>query len=131
MPCATPELQREYARRWMAKRRADWFAGKVCEWCGTSERLELDHIDPELKVTHAVWSWAAHRREEELAKCRPLCHDCHQERTRIQARERMGGLDHGLTMYNKYGCRCDVCRAAKQAQDRKYRAKKKDVRQGA
>lgn len=26
-------------------------------------------------------------------------------------------FEHGLTMYSKYGCRCEVCRAAKAKQD--------------
>jgi hypothetical protein len=43
--------------------------------------LELDHVDPALKVSHRVWSWARERREAELAKCQVLCHDCHVAKT--------------------------------------------------
>lgn len=74
----TPELQREYARQWMAARRAAWFEGKICEECGSTKNLELDHRDPTMKVTHRVWSWRKERREAELAKCRTLCQECHK-----------------------------------------------------
>ena len=48
---------RDYQRQWVARRRAEFFAGKACVRCGSQERLELDHIDPKLKVAHQIWSW--------------------------------------------------------------------------
>lgn len=77
MPISDPEKRREYHRNWMAARRAAFFAGKSCAQCGNTEKLELDHVDPVLKVSHRIWSWSAHRREEELAKCQVLCERCH------------------------------------------------------
>lgn len=104
-----PVKQRAYCRKWMAERRAAWFAANgPCRHCGSSERLELDHIDPSTKVTHAVWSWTEERRNAELAKCQPLCHACHLEKTRQQLRR---PITHGRTGY-KRGCRCDACRVA-------------------
>jgi 5-methylcytosine-specific restriction endonuclease McrA len=67
-------------RRSLARRndaRAAYFADKVCVECGSVEQLELDHIDPETKVTHNIWGWAPSRWPAELAKCQVLCHDCH------------------------------------------------------
>lgn len=81
MPYKDPARQREYMRTWVAKRRADWFQGKVCVECGSTENLELDHLDPATKVTHAIWSWSTERRERELAKCRPLCQECHKKKS--------------------------------------------------
>jgi hypothetical protein len=81
MPYADPTRQAEYQRDWMAKRRAEWFADKVCAGCGSAEELELDHQDPSLKVSHRIWSWSRPRREAELAKCRPLCSPCHQRKS--------------------------------------------------
>ena len=63
---------REYKRRWAAARRAEWMAGKSCVQCGSTQSLEVDHIDPTLKVTHSVWSWSIPRRTVELAKCQVL-----------------------------------------------------------
>lgn len=79
-------------REWVAKRRAAWFEGKVCAECGASDNLELDHIDPAVKITHAIWSWAKERRERELAKCRPVCGGCHKKKS---AREHAKGQQHG------------------------------------
>ena len=78
---ATKEEQREYQRKWIAKRRADFFADKICVRCGNDETLELDHIDPAQKVSHNVWSWSAARRDQEISKCQVLCHDCHLAKT--------------------------------------------------
>lgn len=77
MPYKDPAIQRAYMRQWIADRRAAFFAGKVCAECGNTKNLELDHEDPSVKITHRIWSWAEARREAELAKCRPLCKDCH------------------------------------------------------
>lgn len=93
----------------MARRRDEYFVDKVCVRCGSDQDLRLDHIDPEQKVSHKIWSWSAARREEELAKCQVLCEPCHQEKTA----EDMGyqPLEHGTTrMYKR--CKCDLCRAA-------------------
>lgn len=100
--------KRKYQREWYARRRADYFAGKVCVDCGTNEQLELDHVDRATKVSHNIWSWSADRREAELAKCEPRCHDCHEAKT---SRESMT-TEHGLNMYKRHGCRCPICRKA-------------------
>jgi hypothetical protein len=63
---------------------------KGCECCGFKAKhpcqLDLDHIDPESKTykgSHksydAGWSWD--RIEQELAKCKVLCKNCHALRT--------------------------------------------------
>lgn len=80
---ARRDYQRTYQREWRAQRRADWFADKACAVCGSTDRLELDHIDPSQKVSSALWSWAEERRLAELAKCQVLCHDHHVEKTRV------------------------------------------------
>lgn len=105
------EQQREYQRQWMAKRRENWFAENgPCVICSSWEELELDHIDPELKETHKIWSWSKERREEELAKCQPLCVGCHAAKTRS---ENLSG--HGTGTSYQRGCRCAECRAYKSA----------------
>ena len=82
MPMATKEAQREYQRKWMARRRKEWLdANGPCVECGSEENLQVDHINPEDKVEHKVWSWAEGRRLAELAKCQVLCLPCHQAKT--------------------------------------------------
>lgn len=80
MPYRDPTAQREYQKRWMAKRRAAWFEGKTCSDCGFSDGLEIHHIDPGKKVSHALWSWSKDKRDAELSKCEVLCRDCHEDR---------------------------------------------------
>ena len=81
MPYADRLKQNEWARKWIAARRAAFFNGKSCAKCGSCGRLELDHIDPETKVHHSIWSWSESRRVIETAKCQVLCHACHLDKT--------------------------------------------------
>lgn len=76
------DAKRKYQRKWTAARRAAFYAGKRCEFCGSRENLELDHKDPKQKVSHRIWNWSAARREVEIAKCQILCEDCHKEKTK-------------------------------------------------
>lgn len=81
MPYKDKVKQREYQRKWKAKRRAEFFEGKCCEECGGAENLELHHEDRSKKESHKIWSWSKERREAELAKCVVLCRDCHWQET--------------------------------------------------
>lgn len=93
------EYMRKYQREWIARRRAEFFSDKSCLHCGTTERLELDHVDPESKVHHAIWSWSAVRREAEIAKCQILCHDCHLAKSKANGdltRNKLSGETHGM-----------------------------------
>lgn len=68
------------------KVRAEWFAsqGGRCVKCGSTERLECDHIDRTSKTgrdAHKVRSWSLARRVVELAKYQVLCHECHLTKT--------------------------------------------------
>ena len=77
MPYKDPVVQREYQRLRTANRRFDWFADKSCARCGSTENLQLDHIDPSTKISHKIWSWSEAHRETELVKCQVLCYPCH------------------------------------------------------
>jgi hypothetical protein len=86
VPIADPDERRAYHREWMRRRRASFFADKACAECGAIERLELNHLDPETKVSHAIWSWSEKRRLAEIAKCEIVCRDCHHARHREHRR---------------------------------------------
>lgn len=109
MPYADPEKQREYQRRWIAKRRAEYMDGKTCKKCGTAGDLHIHHRDTDTKVHHRIWSWARPRLEAELAKCDILCGECHRESHPHSVRSKHGTVNR----YLKYGCRCPACREAK------------------
>lgn len=101
------EAKREYARKWVATRRASWMADKFCVKCGRVDNLEIHHLDPTQKVSHSVWSWSQIKRDAELAKCVVLCHDCHAVETALQA---FNPLVHGTRAgYETHKCRCFAC----------------------
>ncbi|AVI04753.1 HNH endonuclease [Mycobacterium phage LifeSavor] len=123
MPMATKEARREYQRQWIAKRRADFFADKRCVKCGSTEELNLDHIDPTKKVSHNIWSWSQVRRDAEIAKCQVLCLPCHKDKT---AADRKYKRLHGhVGTYDRWGCRCGLCKAAKRVKNAKQYAVRK------
>ena len=94
------EKQREYQKRRVKARRQAWLCENgPCANCRSGKDLQVDHRDTEEKVRHRVWSWSAVRREAELAKCQPLCSDCHKLKT-YQQRFATTGPRTGAT------CRC-------------------------
>lgn len=125
MPYQDRDAQREYQRRWVAQRRAAWFADKTCSWCGGSDRLELHHADPEKKLNHKIWSWGENRRLNEIGKCIVLCRPCH-ERAHGEARRLAAELRNPCGTIQAYGrgCRCEWCRRAKSEYERNRKARK-------
>ena len=116
------EVLNEEARQ----RRDEWFAGKRCAHCDSTEDLQLDHVDPATKSPQAgrgslrIWSWSDARREAELALCQPLCGRCHRRKT---AAERRKPLKHGTAYaYQSRRCRCPVCREWASANWQRYKA---------
>src|SRR3972149_2694359 len=107
MSYADVSQQRKYQREWRAARRRTVFNGKNCALCGATENLELDHVFPETKISHKIWSWAWQRINEEMMKCRILCRPCHAERHAAEMRAPCGTR----SAYQR-GCRCFSCRAA-------------------
>jgi 5-methylcytosine-specific restriction endonuclease McrA len=127
---ARKEYLRNYSRLYVAKNRAAYFAGKQCVKCGSTENLQLDHVDPKtkdlrLKKGTNLWSWSPVRRETEIAKCQVLCYPCH----RIKTTEELSSVVvHGSkTMYSKYVCRCDPCREFKSIENAKRYIRKDTV----
>ena len=109
MPYLDLERRRVYAREWRRRRRMAYFQGKHCIKCGSTERLEIHHLEPSQKESNAVWSWCQERRERELAKCVVWCHKCH---VAYHAELLRVAPSHGTNNRYAYGCRCPECRAA-------------------
>lgn len=104
--------------------------GGKCVVCGSTEDLELDHINKAEKSFNItqMWSVSKERYDAELAKCQLLCHTHHVEKSHREKDwgKGYGELDHGsASMYKNYGCRCDPCRKAYNAYTREYRQWKK------
>lgn len=70
MGYADPQAQRDYCRAWVARRRAEWMAGKVCAECGATDKLQPWHPTRPVK---GVWTRTASYRAELLAEAVVLC----------------------------------------------------------
>lgn len=111
MPYKSHYAKNEYQREWVRK---NWLAaiellGGKCVQCGTTESLEIDHIDPATKVSHRIWSWSKERRLAELKKCQILCSGCHKRKTLEYA----GIAPSKILAVHKAGCGCGGCQNAR------------------
>jgi len=126
MPYKNPLDKKIRQRNRISKRRKDWFdANGPCKNCGSTEKLEADHIDPSTKISDKFWSWSEQRMNEELEKCQVLCKNCHEDKTlKEQGREESKHGTIGRYKNKKYNCRCNLCKRANTIYRRKQRAKK-------
>ncbi len=110
MPYLDKDRQRQFQRDWLRERRDAWIRENgPCIDCGSSDRLEVDHIDPEQKISHRVWSWSKKRRDDELKKCVVRCKKHHQVKTML---DQHGPRWHGTSRMYSTGCRCTNCSKA-------------------
>jgi hypothetical protein len=132
------DYMRPYQREWLRERRELWFkTNGPCVQCGSWESLELDHVDPDEKVHHAIWSWSEARRTAELDKCQALCCDCHRAKTIAAEHAKWEGNTTAclgprasVSTYRR-GCRCAGCCRAKSEDQAAYRARTKSRQQDA
>lgn len=120
------QLQRYRERRAYAIE----FLGGVCVVCGTTEDLEIDHInkwEKSIPITQ-MWSVSQERYDLELMKCQLLCHTHHVEKSNREKDwgKGYGPTQHGsLAMYKNHGCRCELCRAKYSEHTKQYRLERK------
>lgn len=120
----TGDRKREYQREWLQRRRAEYLSDKSCAMCGSTEELEIDHVDPNTKDPRLkrssggrMFGWSKEHREAELVKCQVLCGKCHLDKTLRDRRKTDHGRGH---MYQHFKCRCELCKAWKLAENRRY-----------
>jgi 5-methylcytosine-specific restriction endonuclease McrA len=91
------DIQRknDYQNEWMKKRRllGIMLLGGRCVVCGATTDLEIDHVNPDTKVSHRIWSWSWNRIIHELVKCQLLCHDDHRLKTKVDFPDAIGSID--------------------------------------
>jgi 5-methylcytosine-specific restriction endonuclease McrA len=105
---------RDYHREYYRKRRKAIFdyLGGACVICGTTEHLQVDHINPADKSFEIKSRLSVKNNKAELDKCQLLCRRHHLEKT---AREN-SGFQHGtIYAWMKKKCKCEVCESAKRA----------------
>lgn len=103
----------------------------VTWWCGATENLELDHIDPETKCFTLSSNWGLPEDvwQEELAKCQLLCRPCHELKT---ASENPVSEEHGTWAWVRWRkCKCEECRDFANAYSREYKRKKRAEKKAA
>ena len=105
---------RAYVRERYARRKAAAIGqlGGRCVACGTTYRLEFDHIDPS-KKSYAVSSFdglSEKKLQAELLKCQLLCYDHHKAKTKQERKPWRHGTPYG---YFRKECRCTQCIEAK------------------
>lgn len=114
----TGEQKREYQRKWVATRRAEYLADKRCVVCGSINELEIDHIDRTTKKYNPAALWGMSNTNPnkiaELKKCQVLCAVHHKEKTKAELNRLR---THGRTMY-RYGCKCEICVEAQRQHNR-------------
>lgn len=85
-----------YMRRRYRQRRemAFYVLGDSCWECGSTSKLEIDHIDSNSRLVRTWWNLAWDKFLIELTKCQVLCQDCHIDKTeqdmRIRSRKQLG-----------------------------------------
>ena len=110
------EKAKEYMKIYYLEKKQELFEylGNKCAKCGSTESLEIDHIDWRTKEFTVSKLWSTKDKNRlflELEKCQLLCTDCHKTKTREDIAEiHTKPPKHG-TMYAwmKRGCRCDLC----------------------
>lgn len=127
MPYKDRKIQNRYNLLRVRKIRERWLIENgPCRKCGSFDNLEVDHINPETKVSHRIWSWTKIKRLEELKKCQVLCKQCHKIKT---FNWYMSKRIHGLANTYKNGCRCNLCREATLEYQRNFRKKKNEFQE--
>ena len=124
-----PSHMLKYQNNWMKARRLDWLKENgPCVRCGSILNLEVDHIDPDKKVSHRIWSFNEERRKAELSKCQVLCEVCHKKKTLEDFRDKYTHCPkgHEYTPENtrlKKGTNSRMCRTC----DKDYRRKRRST----
>lgn len=117
------ETNKKYLRERYASQRGAFvdFLGGCCSVCGSTESLEIDHINWREKSFSVGALWPRKKLPavyEELKKCQLLCKAHHKEKTKRDLSEIMRAtrppFKHG-TFYGfmKAKCACDECEARK------------------
>jgi len=110
---------KEYMNRRYQRRReyALNLLGNKCYNCGSTEDLEIDHIQPELKSfsISKFWSIKEDLFLKELEKCQLLCKSCHINKTNNDRGCNTRDQHGTVVCYDRGKCRCPLCKKAKSA----------------
>lgn len=117
MPNSNREEYNQYMRKYLLerfhKRMAEvkeHLGGKCCK-CGSTEDLEIDHIDRTQKSFTVAKGWSYNKELfwAEVAKCQLLCQKCHNIKTAADLGQTPARGTHGTLSAYRY-CKCDLCK---------------------
>lgn len=123
-------MERYYKRRELAIEKL----GGKCVKCGSTDKLEVDHIDRTVKELsfERMTMVSMERFLAELAKCQLLCDPCHGDKTLAERGFKKAIGTHGTLSSYRY-CKCDLCKGAMKEWRKNYqrpsRAKNRPVTQ--
>lgn len=114
----------DYMLKRYHRRRAEAIVelGGACTRCGSTDRLEFDHIEREFKAGE-VAKWLTQGEEKykaELLKCQLLCRSCHEFKTSGEFSVGHGGGKTGVR-----NCYCELCKPLKYAYMVEWRERKR------
>lgn len=103
--------------------------GGECKNCGSTERLEFDHIKRDRADNyHQISAFIDAKWERvlvELEKCQLLCKPCHMKKSNSE-RGRNGIYNHGTAnRYRILACRCELCSGYNKAYMKEWHRKRK------
>lgn len=106
------------------QRRAQFIAGRLCEDCGSTEKLVfvLKEYGPDTKPHNSnMWRLPEPELQAVLALRTVVCRPC--EKKRMQVRGTRPTLQHGTPGMYRNGCRCQRCKKWKKEYTRVWREK--------
>ena len=91
--------------------------GGKCVRCGSTDDLQVDHIDRVKKTMKFARMTGVSESKflEELARCQLLCQECHTTKTVEEDLGRKRRTHGTVAMYQHGKCRCGACKKAKAA----------------
>lgn len=118
------ENYNEYMRNYMKDRyhrlraKAIEILGGKCAVCGSTENLEIDHVNRADKTIDLgkLTSVSLERFSNELKVCQLLCEEHHKQKT-----SRESSVEHGGGKTGKRNCYCELCAPLKRAYARERR----------
>lgn len=111
------------------RRKALDFLGGRCVFCGSTDDLQFDHVDPHAKSFDIGENLTLSTIEDELRKCQLLCGPCHRAKTTRERRPFQHGTIYG---FMKMKCACADCAARKREwHDARNKARLKPNGRGA
>lgn len=125
----------DYNRKYYNDRKAEVIEllGGKCTVCGSTEDLEVDHIDESIKELDIIGNWSKQPSDKlrlELKKCQLLCFFHHQEKSIAYVKRLRAGrpIRHG-TWYSvqKRKCSCSTCNEARTLYNEKRRELRKET----